>query len=93
MTTDNISSSRSFHKTRPSYLHSARHLNDYFLNLGYKYSGNILHKTTSKVLWTNPNQTGMFKQLETLIEYLVDNSKMVKKWFSIAHDKNTLNIN
>lgn len=93
MITDFDNSKRKYYKTRPSYLYRITHINDFYLHLGYKYKNNVLKNSTSTALWTNPNQSGMYMQLENMIVFLIDRTKMVKKWFSIAHDKNTLNIN
>lgn len=84
---------RQLHKIRPSYLGQAKHINDYFLNMGYDYRGNILRNGTSPELWANPQQVGMYGKLEGLITYCLESAKMIKKWFSIAHDKNTTRLN
>jgi hypothetical protein len=84
---------RQLHKIRPSYMNQAKHINDYFLNLGYDYRGNILKNGTSPELWANPQQIGMYGRLEGLLTYVLESAKMIKKWFSIAHDKNTTNLN
>jgi len=84
---------RQLHKIRPSYLGQAKHINDFFTNMGYDYKGNMLKNGTSPELWANPQQIGMYGKLEGLITYVLESSKMIKKWFSIAHDKNTTRIN
>lgn len=83
---------RQLHKIRPSYLSEAKHINDFFINTGYNYRGNILRKGTSKELWKNPLQIGMYGRLEGMIVYLIESAKMIKKWYSIAHSKNTTRI-
>jgi len=83
---------RPFSKMRPPYLSQARHFNDNFKNLGYNYVGNILKNGTSPELWSNPQQISMFGKLEGMIVYLIESTKMIKKWFSIAHSKNTTTI-
>jgi len=89
---DNQERNQSF-KIRASYMHQAKHLNDNFKNLGYDYIGNMLKNGTSPELWANPQQINMYGKLEGLITYVLESSKMIKKWFSIAHDKNTTMIN
>ena len=84
-----IQDTRQLHKIRPSYLSEARHINDRYINLGYDYFGNILKNGSSPELWANPQQIGMYGKLEGMITYVLENTKMIKKWFSIAHDKNT----
>ena len=88
-----IQDTRQLHKIRPSYLSEARHINDRYLNLGYDYFGNILKNGSSPELWANPQQIGMYGKLEGMLTYVLESTKMIKKWFSIAHDKNTIMIN
>jgi len=78
---------------RASYNYRGKHINDNFLNLGYNYKGNILKKMTSPELWSNPLQIPMYKQLESMITYLLEYVKEIKKSYSIAYDKNTTRIN
>ena len=84
---------RQLHKIRPSYLSEAKHVNDRFINLGYNYFGNILKNGSSPELWANTQQWGMYGKLEGMLTYVLETTKMVKKWFSIANDKNTTAIN
>jgi|AntAceMinimDraft_18_1070375.scaffolds.fasta_scaffold08511_7 hypothetical protein len=84
---------RQLNKIRSSYMNQAKHLNDNFKNLGYDYIGNLLKNGTSPELWANPQQINLYGKLESLITYVLESSKMVKKWFSIAHDKNTTLLN
>ena len=77
---------------RPSYMYQAKHMNDVFLNLGFNYKGKLLKKGTSPELWSNPLQIQMIGVLEGMLNQLIEQTKIVKKWFSIAHDKNTMNI-
>lgn len=74
---------------RPSYLQQAKHFNDVYKNLGFNYTGKMLKKGTSPELWANPLQTPMLNTLETMLNFILEQAKFVKKWFSIAHDKNT----
>jgi hypothetical protein len=89
---DNISK-KQLHKIRPSYYNQAHHCNDVFLNMGYDYRGNILKNGTSPELWSNPQQIGMYGKLEGILVYLIESTKLIKKCFSIAHSKDTSNIN
>lgn len=89
---DALNVERYRYKSRVSYLHGAKHKNDELKNLGYDYRGQILNKTTSPELWANPLQITIYGQLEALITFIVEQVKMIKKTFSIAHDKDTLNI-
>ena len=77
---------------RSSYLSQAKHSNDYFINLGYDYRGNLLKNTTSPELWANPTQIPMYGRLEGMITFVLEQVKIIKKTFSIAHEKDNLNI-
>ena len=66
---------RKLYNIRSSYLHQSKHFNDVYLNLGYDYSGNILRKTVSPEMFSNPLQTPMISVLEGIINYLIQNVK------------------
>jgi len=83
----------SFHKVRPGYYDQAKHINDKYLNLGYDYTGKILKKMTSPELWANPLQIPFYGKIEGMVNFLVEQVKYIKKTFSIAHDREDLNIN
>lgn len=84
---------RKLYTVRPSYLFPAKHFNDVILNMGFDYRGKLLAKGTSPELWANPLQNTMYGTIEGMLNQLIEETKIVKKWFSIAHDKNSLNIN
>jgi hypothetical protein len=79
-------------QVRLPYLYQAKHNNDEFLNLGFDYHGKILQKVTSAELWGNPLQTSMMGQIEVLLTFVIEQVKMIKKWMSIAHDRDTISI-
>lgn len=81
------------YKSRLSYLYGAKHKSDIFKNLGFNYKGQILKKTTSPELRANPLQNILYDQIEELIHFIFDQAKMIKKSFSLAHEKNSVNIN
>lgn len=87
-----VSSKSQRFRVRSSYLNSAKHLSDNFLNLGYSYSGKILQKMTSPELWANPRQKPLFAQLEAMLTFVLEQVKYIKKTFSIAHDKNSIGL-
>ena len=87
-----MATKRKLYTVRTSYLYQAKHKNDVLLNLGYKYKGKLLRNGTSPELWANPLQIPMLNTLEGMLNFLLEQAKYVKKWFSIAHDKNTTNI-
>jgi len=88
-----MSKNRKTYTIRPPYLTQAKHMNDKFLNLGYDYRGKLLKSGTSPELWANPLQIPGYSTLEGMLTFMVEQAKYVKKWFSIAHSKDTTNIN
>lgn len=84
---------RNTYKVRLPYFYQAKHNNDQFKNLGYNYQGKILRSVSSPELWANPLQTSLIGQIESMMTYVLEQAKSIKKWFSIAHDKDTLSIN
>ena len=82
-----------FYKVRPGYFDQAKHMSDSYINLGYDYRGKIMKKMTSPELWANPLQIPFYSKIEGMVNFLIEQVKIIKKTFSIAHDKNTLNIN
>lgn len=81
------------YKNRSSYNYNKHHVHDVYKNLGYDYRGNIFKRTTSEELWGNPKLKSMILKIENIIIFLIEHTKMIKKSFSIAHEKNTSNIN
>jgi hypothetical protein len=67
-------------------------LSDQYKNLGYDYRGKILRKMTSPELWANSVQYSFFQRIEAMIDFIIEQVKYIKKTFSIAHDKDSINI-
>jgi len=88
-----VSSQSLLYKVRPDYFDQAKHINDQYKNMGYDYRGKILKKMTSPELWANPVQIPFYAKMENIINFLIEQAKHVKKTFSIAHYKNSNNIN
>jgi hypothetical protein len=81
------------YKVRPDYFDQAKHINDQYKNLGYDYRGKIMKKMTSPELWANSVQIPFYGKMENLVNFLINQVKNIKKAFSIAHSKDSLNIN
>jgi hypothetical protein len=79
-------------KVRPGYFDQVTHINDQYKNLGYNYRGKIMKKMTSQQLWANPIQIPFYAKIEGKIVFLIEQVKFIKKTFSIAHSKNSINI-
>lgn len=80
-------------KIRTAYNYRINHINDYYKNLGFEYSGKIFEKTVSPEIYSNPLQKPLITKIEQLIYYLIETTKNIKKWVSIAHEKNSSRIN
>ena len=80
-------------KIRTAYNYRINHINDYYKNLGFEYSGKIFKKTVSPEIYSNPLQKPLITKIEQLIYYLIETTKNIKKWVSIAHEKNSSRIN
>lgn len=88
-----ISKDSLLYKVRPDYYDQAKHINDQYINLGYDYRGKIMKKMTSPEMWANAMQIPFYAKMENMVNFLIDQVKHIKKTFSIAHYKNSNNIN
>lgn len=84
---------RYFHKTRPSYIQYAEHINDDIKNSGYDYKGKQFKNSLSKYLYEDPIKEDIFAQFENMIYFLTEYVKMIKKTFNYAIDKNLTTFN
>lgn len=69
------------------------HLYDSFTSKGYDYHSNILNKVISSEMFANPVNDIPFRQIERLIEHLIDAVKQIKLQYAFAYDKNSKLIN
>ena len=77
-----------------SYKWKQKHAQDNYTNLGYHFWENgILNRVISRELFANPLQDVPYRQIERLIESLVQTAKQIRTQFSIAHEKDTIFIN
>jgi hypothetical protein len=81
------------YKRRDPYLAQPKHLSDQYKNLGYDYRGRLLRKSTSPELWANPILAPIYSQYESLIGFILEQVKYIKKTFSFAHNKEDINVN
>lgn len=68
-------------------------INDNYTSLGYQYKGNILKNVLSPEVFANPLNDIPLRQIERLIEFLVDQVKRIKVVYAIALDKHSTNFN
>ena len=54
----------------------------------YNYHGQLLNKVISPEITANPKHDINYRQIERLIEWLIDSVKRIKLTYAIAVDKN-----
>lgn len=69
------------------------HLYDDYKNLGYDYEGNIMRNVLSPEIFGNPMNDIPMRQMERLIEELINAVRKIKLHFAITYDKNSRLIN
>lgn len=81
-----------FLKNVKSFRYDAKHWNDNYTGLGYEYHGNILKNVLSHEMFANPVQDTNYRQIERIVEFLIDQVKRIKLQFCITVDKNDFNL-
>lgn len=74
-------------------MYYAHHFNDHIPDLGYDYHKHVFKKTMSPAIFANEKTANMILRIEDLIDYLIDAVKLIPLHYSIAHDKDSININ
>lgn len=69
------------------------HMFDDYKNLGYDYKQHIFKNVLSPELFGNPINDVLYRQIEKLIEYLIDSVKSIKTYYMYTYDKNAKNLN
>ena len=69
------------------------HLYDNYTNEGYDYHRNLLNKVVSQEMFANKLNDIPLRQIERLIEHLIDAVKQIKLQYAIAFPKNSKKIN
>lgn len=69
------------------------HYFDAYTNIGYKFEHNILNKVISPELFGNPVNDVPLRQIERLIEFLVNQVKRIKLQYAFALPKDSKNLN
>ena len=81
-------------KNITSFSDQYNHQYDDFLDTGgYEYHRNILKRVVSPEMFGNPLNDTPLRQIERLIEHLVDNVKQIKLHYAFTFDKNSKRIN
>lgn len=76
-----------------SFSEKEKHMYDDYKNLGYDYKHHILKNVLSPELFGNPVNDMLFRQIEKLIEELIEQVKQIKLAYAYTYDKDTKNIN
>lgn len=69
------------------------HLYDDYKNLGYNYKHHIMKNVLSPELFGNPINDVLFRQIEKLIEQLIESVKQIKLFYAYTYPKNAKNLN
>lgn len=80
-------------KNLTTFNYKYKHINDDFRNQGYHYERHILQNVISPELFGNPVNDTPMRQIERLIEYLINAVRQIKLTYAIAFQKNSKNIN
>ena len=62
-------------------------------NLGFDYKGQILKRTVSKHLFTDPDRAEIFSYIENILYFLVENVKTIKTFYNYTVPKNYRKLN
>ena len=76
-----------------SFHEEEKHLYDNYTNEGYDYHRNLLNKVVSQEMFANKLNDIPLRQIERLIEHLIDAVKLIKLQYAIAFPKNSKKIN
>lgn len=69
------------------------HMYDEYTSLGYNYEHNILKNVVSQELFMNPLNDTPYRQIERLIEHLINEVKQIKLAYEYALPKHSKYIN
>lgn len=76
-----------------SYFEDEKHFNDNFTNLGYNFERNIMKNVVSPEMFGNPVNDTPIRQIERMIEFLVNQVKRIKLEYNFALPKNSKKLN
>lgn len=76
-----------------SFSEKKHHFYDNYKNQGYQYENNIMRNVLSPEMFANPLNDVPMRQIERLIENLINAVRKIKLHFAITFDKNSKLIN
>lgn len=79
--------------TRESYFEVAESRNDMFVDRGYEYEGNQIKNSISQYILKDDVKNDIISNWESLIFFLTEQTKMIKKTFNFALSKRFTKFN
>lgn len=76
-----------------SFREVEHHASDNYTNLGYDYKRNIMKNVLSSEMFANPLNDISYRQIERMIEFLIDQVKRIKLEYNLTLPKNSTNLN
>jgi len=76
-----------------SFRDSVRHRKDDLKHRGYDYRGNIFKNSLSSAFFLEEKRSSILLRMETMLIFLIDQVKHIKKTFHYAHEKNFRDFN
>lgn len=80
-------------KHTDSFFQEEKHFNDHFTNLGYDYERNIMKNVLSPEMFGNPVNDTPIRQLERMVEFLINQVKRIKLEYNFTLPKNSKRLN
>lgn len=80
-----------YNKTRSQYQNSRHNVGQ---KVGFDFrGGKLLRKSISNYFYTEEKRSGILDQLSSILEYMVDTVKHIRKQYIITIDKNDIDFN
>ena len=80
-------------KYTESFFDEENHINDNYTNLGYDFERNIMKNVLSEEMFANPMNDTPIRQIERMIEFLVNQVKRIKLEYNFTLPKNSKKLN
>lgn len=80
-------------KYRDEFFYDEQHIFDKYTNLGYEYEQNIMKNVLSPEMFSNPMNDIPIRQLERIVEFLVNQVKRIKLEYNFTLPKNSKLLN
>lgn len=80
-------------KNRDTFFELENNIYNNYKNLGYNYEQNILKNVLSQEMFANPANDVPLRQLERIIEFLINQVKRIKLEYNFTLPKNSKLLN